>query len=203
MKFILGKKLRMTEVWNSEGKQIPVTLVEAGPCFVTQVKTKEKDGYNALQIGFSFKKNISKPVDGHLKKAGLGKIRFIKEFKADELNLKEGDKIEANIFEEGEIVDVSGISKGKGFAGVVKRWNFRGRSPSHGTKHEERTGGSVGPTYPQRVTPGRKMPGRKGSDRKTLKNLTIVKIDAENNIIAVKGSLPGAPGTLIEIKAGK
>lgn len=187
-------------MYNSEGKQMPVTLVEAGPCFVTQVKNKEKDGYSALQIGFGKRKRVSKPIVGHLKKSGQEKIAALKEFRTEEVNLKEGDKIDVSVFQEGDKVAISGISKGKGFAGVVKRWNFRGRSPSHGTKHEQRTGGSVGSSFPQRVIPGKKMPGRMGSDRVTIKNLKIVKVDIENNLLAVKGAVPGRRGTLLEIR---
>jgi len=203
-KFILGKKLKMAQIFDKEGKVIPVTLVEAGPCVVTQIKTKEKDGYSAVQIGFGEAKKLTKALTGHLK--GLGKLRHLREFrvkepKIDDKELKRGDKIDVSIFKEGEKVKISGISKGKGFAGVVKRWGFAGRPASHGTKHEERTPGSVGSAYPQRVIKGRKMPGRLGGERVTVRNLEIVKIDPKNNLLAIKGAVPGRKGSLLEIQS--
>ncbi|HOK00515.1 MAG TPA: 50S ribosomal protein L3 [Candidatus Pacearchaeota archaeon] len=197
MKFILGRKLKMSQVFDENGNVIPVTLVEAGPCFITQVKTEEKDKYSAVQIGFiPKKKNIKKTEKGK-------EFYFLKEFKClkDECsNFKIGDKIDVNIFEEGDKIKVSGISKGKGYQGVIKRWDFKRKPGSHGTKHEERAMGSTGSRYPQRVIKGRKMPGRTGSERITIKNLKIIKIDKENNILAIKGAVPGAKNTLLEIK---
>lgn len=194
MKFILGLKLGMAQVFDEEGKVIPVTLIEAGPCIVTQIKTKEKDGYQAVQIGF---KKIEKPKK--IKKPLLKKpFKYLREFKNGEY--KPGQKIEVSIFKEGEKVSVSGVSKGKGFAGVVKRWGFAGRPKTRGTKHEERAPGSIGASTPSRVVKGRKMAGRMGFERVTVRNLKVVKVVPENNIIALKGAVPGRRGTLLEIR---
>jgi large subunit ribosomal protein L3 len=198
MKFILGKKLRMTQIFDKEGNQIPVTLVEAGPCFVVQIKTKEKDGYFAIQVGFEKLKKIPKTKQ-------KAPFRYLKEFRISEKeikNYKVGQKIDLSSFKEGEKISVSGISKGKGFQGGVKRWGFSGKKPkSHGTKHEARTLGSIGATTPARVLKGKKMPGRMGQERVTVKNLEIVKVLPEKNLIAIKGALPGSKGTLLEIYA--
>jgi large subunit ribosomal protein L3 len=194
MKFILGLKLEMSQIFNEKGDVVPVTLIEAGPCQVTQLKTKEKDGYEALQIGFKKiekKKKIKKPMKEK-------PFRFLREFRDGEY--KVGDMIDVSIFQEGEKVKVSGISKGKGFQGGVKRWGFSGRNATHGVKHEHRTLGSTGGRFPQRVIKGRKMPGRMGYDRVTVKNLDIVKIDKENNLLVVKGAIPGRRGTLLEVR---
>ncbi|MBA7640882.1 50S ribosomal protein L3 [subsurface metagenome] len=196
MKFILGLKLEMSQVFDEKGNIVPVTLIEAGPCTVTQIKTKDKDGYDSLQIGFKKieKKNkIKKPMK---KKP----FRFLREFQDGEH--KVGAKIDVSLFQEGDIVKVSGVSKGKGFQGAVKRWGFSGRDATHGVKHEHRTLGSVGTTGPQRVIKGKKMPGRMGFERVTVRNLKIVKIDKENNLLAVKGAVPGKRGTLLEIYEG-
>ena len=176
-------------------------MIEAGPCEVLQAKTEEKDGYSALQIGFK-KMDKEKKVGKSMKKKPY---RFQKEFKnglpaqGGEYNI--GDRIDVSIFKEGEKVKISGISKGKGFQGAVKLWNFSGRNATHGVKHEHRTLGSVGFTGPQRVFKGKKMPGRMGSEKNTVKNLKVVKVDKDNNLIAVKGAVPGRKGTLLEIKA--
>jgi large subunit ribosomal protein L3 len=204
MKFILGKKLGMSQIFNDQGKVIPVTLVEAGPCQVVQVRDLEKDGYQAVQIGFDpvKEKKVNKPQQGHFKKAGLKKnYRYLKEFKAE--GLKVGDKIEVTLFNPGEIVKVSGISKGKGFQGVVKRHGFAGFPATHGTKHGLRAPGSIGSAFPQRVFKGKKMAGRMGGDRVTVKGLEIVQVDKDNNLLAVKGALPGRKGTLLEIVVTK
>ncbi len=202
MKFILGLKLGMSQVFDEKGNIVPLTLIEAGPCIVTQIKTKEKDGYSAVQIGFGEAKKVTKVIAGHLK--NLGNLLFLREFrtevpKIDGQELKRGDKISVSLFKEGDKVKISGLSKGKGFAGVVKRWHFKGRPATHGTKHELRTPGSVGASRPQRVVKGKKMPGRLGFARVTVKNLKVVKVDPENNILAVKGAVPGRKGTLLEI----
>lgn len=197
MKFILGIKLGMTQIFDEKGNRTPVTLIEAGPCQTTQIKTEEKDGYAAVQIGFQKlkEKKIKKPQE---KKP----FKYLREFRGniDISKYKIGDKIDASVFQEGDIVKISGISKGKGFAGVVKRWGFAGRPATHGTKHEERTPGSTGSRFPQRVIKGRRMPGRMGSERVTVKNLKIVKIDSKNNLLAVKGAVSGKKGTLLEIR---
>jgi large subunit ribosomal protein L3 len=197
MKFILGKKIEMSQMFDEQGNIIPCTLIEAGPCEVLQIRTQEKDKYEAVQIGFDKKtKNI--------KKTDKGKdYKHIKEYRAveqDIKDIKQGDIIDVSVFEQNDKVKVSGMSKGKGFQGGVKRHGFHGRKATHGVKHEERTIGSVGSAYPQRVIKGRKMPGRMGYDRITVKNLKIVKIDKENNLIVVKGAVPGRRGTLLEIR---
>jgi len=203
MKFILGLKLGMAQVFDEKGNVIPITLIEAGPCLVTQIKTREKDGYSAVQIGFGEAKKVTKAIAGHLKR--LGKLLFLREFrnkepKINDKELKRGDKIDVSVFQEGDKVKVSGLSKGKGFAGVVKRWHFRGRPATHGTKHELRTPGSVGTSFPERVIKGKKMAGRMGFERVTIKNLKVVKVDPEKNLLAIKGALPGRRGTLLEIR---
>lgn len=196
MPFILGKKLEMSQVFR-DGKVVPVTLVEAGPCFITQLKTKEKDGYEAVQVGFE--KKVKK-----IKKTEKGKeYKHLREFRLEKSKVgdyKVGQKIDISTFQEGDKVKVSGISKGKGFAGAVKRWGFHGRDASHGVKHEQRTLGSVGATGPARVFKGKKMPGRMGAERITVKNLEIARIDPQNNLLALKGALPGRRGTVIEIR---
>jgi len=194
MKFILGRKLEMSQIFNDKGEAVPVTLVEAGPCVVLQVKTREsKDKYNAVVVGFDSKTK-------KIKKSEKGKeYKNIKEFRVLNTELKLGDKIDASVFEEGEKVKVSGISKGKGFQGAVKRYGFAGHPQTHGVKHETRTIGSVGATDPARVFPGKRMPGHMGFERVSVKNLKIAKVNADKNLIAIKGAIPGRRGTLLEI----
>lgn len=185
----------MTRVFK-DGESIPVTLVMAGPCKVLQIKSLEKDGYEAVQVGFD---EITK--EKLQKKPAKGKhFKHIREFSLDK-EYKLGDTIDVSIFQEGDLIKISGISKGKGFQGGVKRWGFSGADATHGTKHNERKIGSIGSAYPQRVIKGRKMPGRMGSDRTTIKNLKVISVDSEKNIIAIKGAVPGRRGTLLEIKA--
>jgi large subunit ribosomal protein L3 len=198
MKFILGKKIKMSQIFDKEGNAIPVTIVEAGPCYVTQLKTKEKDGYEAVQVGFE-KMKERKITKSKQKKP----FRYLKEFRDDPKNYQLGQEIKVSIFKEGDLVSVSGISKGKGFQGGVKRWGFSGRPATHGTKHEERTLGSVGASTPSRVIKGKKMPGRTGGERVTIKNLEIVKIEPEKNLLYIKGAVPGSRGSLLEIKSVK
>lgn len=200
MKFILGQKLGMSQAFDKSGNVLPVTVIDAGPCVITQIKTKDKDGYAAVQIGFKKiekKKKIKKPQ-------AKNPFRFFREFRSatDEKNsqYKIGEKIDVSVFQEGDKVKISGISKGKGFAGGVKRWGFAGRGASHGVKHEARTIGSVGSSFPERVIKGKKMPGRMGFERITIKNLKIVKVDKENNLLAINGAVPGRRGTLLEIR---
>lgn len=185
----------MSQIFEEDGKVIPITLIQAGPCFVTQIKQKEKDGYNALQIGFE-KKKKAKKTDKNKEFHYLREVRSQEDKKPE---LKAGDKIDVSIFKEGDKVKISGISKGKGFQGAVKRWGFHGKSATHGVKHEHRTLGSVGSTDAARVFKGKKMPGRMGYQKITKKNIKVVKIDVENNLIAVKGAVPGRSGTLLEI----
>lgn len=197
MKFILGKKIGMSQVFNKEGKVIPVTVIEAGPCFVTQIKNKEKDGYFAVQVGLEKKER-------KIKKTEKGKeFKYLKEFRVSEEDIKnfqKGQEIDVSIFNEGEKVKVSGISKAKGFQGVVKRWGFGGAPKTHGTKHTLRKPGSIGATDPARVFKGKKMAGRTGGKRVTVPNLTVLSVDKEKNIILLKGAVPGRKGSLLEIK---
>lgn len=198
-KFILAQKVGMTQIYQDD-KAVPVTVIQAGPVVVTQVKTKERDGYCAVQVGFSSKKKISKALKGHLK--DLGNFRWLKEFRVDESeinNYKVGDKIDVSVFQEGEKVKISGTSKSKGFQGVVKRHGFHGGPKTHGQKNRLRAPGSIGPTHPQHVVKGRKMAGRMGGERITLKNVKIVKIIPEKNAICIKGAVPGKRGELVEI----
>lgn len=189
----------MSQIFDEAGNVLPVTILRAGPLTVTQVKTKEKDKYEAVQLGFGSKKekNISKPVRGHLK--DLGSFAWLKEVKNADGGYKRGDKIDVTIFKEGENVNVRSLSKGKGFQGAVKRHGFRGGSRTHGQKHSEREVGSIGATWPQRVIKGKRMPGRMGGKRVTVKNLKIVKIDSENNLLYVSGALPGGNGSFVEV----
>src|SRR6056297_720217 len=203
MKFILGKKVGMTQIWQGE-EVVPVTKIQAGPCLVTQIKTQDKDGYDAVQLGFGQKKdkNIKKPQKGHLNKFSV-KPRYLREFRISEqeaAGLETGAKIEAGTFEAGDKVDVAGVSKGRGFQGVVKRYRFAGAIRTHGTKDQERMPGSAGAMGVGRIFPGQRMPGRMGGDRVTVKNLEIVEVDAENNILLVKGSVAGPNQGLVFLK---
>jgi large subunit ribosomal protein L3 len=205
MKFILATKENMTQIFTDDGKAVPTTLVSAGPVVVTQLKTVESDGYDAVQIGFGQKKdkNIKKPQK-HLNKLtdSDGGFRYLREFKNDNgENFEVGQKIDSSIFEEGATIRVSGISKGKGFQGVVRRHGFKGGPRTHGQKHSEREPGSIGSTGPQRVFKGTRMAGRMGTDRITVTNLKIVKIDNENNKMWISGAVPGRKGTLLEIRS--
>ena len=189
----------MTQIFR-EDKVIPVTLIESGPNFVTQIKTKDRDNYSAIQVGFGTKKekNIKKPQRGHLK--NLDNLRWLREFRVDSTELKSGDKIDVSIFAPGDKVNVVAISKGKGFQGVVKRHGFHGGPKSHGQKDRHRAPGSIGSSFPEHVFKGKRMAGRMGGDRVTVKNLEIVEIDGENNLIALKGAVPGRRGTLVMIE---
>ena len=194
----------MSQLFDEKGQVVPVTLVEAGPCPVVQVKSKEKDGYQAVQLGFEEikDKKVKKPQKGHFKKANLEKgFRYLREFPNGDLKI--GHKIDVSIFQEGEIVKVTGISKGKGFQGVVKRHGFSGFPASHGTKHGLRAPGSIGSSFPERVWKGKKMAGRMGNERVATSGLKVVQIDKENNLLAVKGAIPGKKGTLLEIVVTK
>lgn len=196
MKFILAKKLKMSQVFDKEKKVIPVTVLEAGPVKIVQVKIKDKDGYEAVQIGFGHKKRQTKALAGHLKK--LGNFFWITEIRGV-FDYKIGDEIKADIFKEGDRVMVTGKSKGRGFQGVVKRHGFKGAPASHGTKHQLRAPGSIGATDPQRVAKGKKMAGRMGQNQLTLKKVEIIKVDPEKNLLYLKGAVPGRRGSLIKV----
>jgi len=202
-KAILGKKLGMTQLFGEDGVLIPVTVIEAGPCRVIQKKTAENDGYEAVQVGFEEKKekHTSKPMQGHFKKAGTGYMRYLKEFKLDnaaEMNV--GDEIKADIFAEGDAVDVTGISKGKGFAGTIKRWGTHRGPMTHGSGYHRGPGSMGACSTPSRVMKGKRLAGHLGVEKVTVQNLAIVKIDAEKNILAIRGAVPGPKGGLVVIK---
>lgn len=213
MKFILGKKVGMTQVFEEDGKVVPVTVVEVGPNVVVQVRTKEKDGYEAVQVGTGTKKakNINKPTKGHLK--DLGTFRYLKEVRDKEskhiaigesteaLTLKVGDTLDASVFAVGDKIKVTGISKGKGFQGVMKRHGFHGMPHSHGHHHVARHAGSIGQRFPQHTLKGMRMAGRMGHDQVTTRGLKIVRVDVENGLLAVKGAVPGNRGQLLIIQS--
>ena len=200
-RFILGKKIGMTSIYSEDGQQFPATVIEAGPCYVSQVKTNQNDGYNAVQIGYVFDKKANKPKVNHFKKNGCNPMRFSKEFRIEENEeFKLGEKIDLNIFSLGEFVSVTGTSKGKGFAGVMKRHGFGGGRASHGKNSVMRKPGSVGAgADPSRIWKGKKMPGRYGGDQVTVKNLEVIKIDIENNLLFIKGAVPGSNNNLVSI----
>lgn len=200
---ILGRKLGMTQVWGEDDKLVPVTVIEAGPCVVTQVKTEKKDGYKAMQIGFGdiAERKVNKPMAGHFEKAGVEAKRFLAEVRlGDDDAVKPGSTITVDIFAEAKSVHVTGVSKGKGFAGVMKRHNFKGGPGGHGS-HSHRVPGSVGQcATPSRVFKGKKLPGHMGTDTVTVRNLDVVKVDAEQNLLLVKGAVPGGKGALLTIR---
>jgi len=203
MKFILGTKVEMTEIFDEEGRVHPVTVLRTGPCTVTQIKTTEKEGYDALQLGYGEKKKLNKPIKGHVK--DLGNFRYMREVRVspeETKNFKVGDKVEVALFSAGDKVMVSGVSKGKGFQGVVKRHGFGGGPRTHGQKHSEREAGAIGGggRAGGRVVKGIRMAGRMGGDRITVKNLTVIKVDSERNQMYIEGAVPGRRGTLIEIR---
>ena len=200
-KAIIGKKLGMTQLFDQNGKVVPVTVVEAGPCVISQKKTIENDGYEAVQYGFGDLKanKVNKPQKGHFAKGDVAPKKVLREFRMADISAANvGDIIKADVFAEGDKVDVKGISKGKGYAGVIKRWNFSRLKMSHGTGPVARHGGSLGASSsPSRVAKGKKMAGHLGAERVTVQNLEVVKVDAENNIIAVKGAIPGPKGGIV------
>ena len=203
MQVILGTKVGMTQIIGDDGMVTPVTILQAGPCTVTQIKTVETDGYNAVQVGYGQGKNLSKSVTGHVKKAGE-KIspKVLKEFRLEEIpeDMKLGDTITVESFKIGDKVTVTGTSKGKGYAGTVKRWNFNESRNTHGFKGNIRRVGSIGSMYPQKVFKGKKMPGRMGHDTVTVKNLVVSYIDTENNLIGLKGAVPGSKKSIITVE---
>jgi large subunit ribosomal protein L3 len=199
---ILGEKVGMTRIFAKNGESIPVTVIIAGPCQVIQKKTIEKDGYNAVQLGFKEikDKKVSKPIAGHLNKFKVSSIKHIREFKVNDTNkYSSGTEVKVDIFKEGDKVNIIGISKGKGFAGAIKRHNFSGGPKTHGQKEYFRSVGSIGATDAARVFKGQKLPGHMGTDRVTVKNIEVVKINLERNLILVRGSVPGAKGAVLVI----
>ena len=200
---MLGRKVGMMQVFTEKGETVPVTVIAAGPCVVTQIRTSENDGYEAVQIGFEEipARKLTKPQQGHLKAAGT-LLRYLREFKADNVTEhKPGDVVSVEQFQAGQKVDVSGNTKGRGFTGVVKRWGFRGGPKTHGQSDRHRAPGSIGAgTTPGRVWKGQKMAGRTGNKRVTVQNLEIVEVIADRNLILVKGSVPGARNTLLQIR---
>ncbi|WP_022847351.1 MULTISPECIES: 50S ribosomal protein L3 [unclassified Desulfurobacterium] len=205
MKGILGRKIGMTQVFTEDGKALAVTVIEAGPCTVVQKKTEDKDGYTALQLGFMEKNKAEskfpKPLLGHFKKAGIKPVRFLKEVKFDDVDKYDvGDKITVEIFQPGEKVDVTGTSKGRGFAGYHKRWGFGGGRKSHGSDFHEGPGSIGACAFPGRVHKGKKMAGHYGNAQVTVKNLEIVDVIPEKNLILVKGAIPGHKGSFVVVK---
>jgi len=196
---LLGKKMGMTHLYK-DGKEVPVTAIEAGPCFVTQVKTQEKDGYNTAQLAFETTKRLNAPLKGHLKELGL--FKHLREFKVDDIkSVKMGQKVDVDMFKAGDVVNISGVSKGRGFAGGVKRYHFKGGPKTHGQSDRQRAPGAVGSTTsPGRVFKGLRMAGHMGNRRVTVRGLVVVDIDLEHHVMLVKGAVPGAKSGLLLIK---
>jgi large subunit ribosomal protein L3 len=206
---LIGKKIGMTQIYNAEGNVVPVTVIQTGPCVVVQKKETSKDGYNALQVGFGSKKSqrINKPAQGHMAKAGKGGFEALREFRVDDVSLYQvGQEIKAvDLFKSGDRIDVAGTSKGHGFTGVIKRWSFGGFPGSHGTHEYFRHGGSIGNrSFPGRVRKGKKMAGHWGNERVSIQNLEVVEVRSEDNLMLVKGAVPGAKhGVVIVRRAAK
>ncbi|MCY3719631.1 MAG: 50S ribosomal protein L3 [Anaerolineaceae bacterium] len=208
MKGIIGKKVGMTQVFDERGDVIPVTVIEAGPCYVTQVRSAERDGYTAIQLGFGETKprRLTRGQLGHLQRNNLPALRYLREFRIREgaPDVEEGQQINADVFEVGDRVDVIGKSKGRGFQGTIKRHGFRRQPKTHGQSDRERAPGSIGAgSTPGRVIKGMRMAGRMGNDRITMQNLEVVVVDAEKNLIAVKGSIPGTRGGIVMLKPAR
>jgi large subunit ribosomal protein L3 len=205
---ILGIKLGMTQVFAEDGTAVPCTVLQAGPCVVVQRRTMDRDGYDAVQLGlveFIKPQRIRKPMTGHFKKAGVAPMRFVREVRLEESKeeTKPGDRVLVDGFAVGELVDVTGVSKGKGFQGGVKRWHYRGGDATHGSMFHRAPGSIGGSSFPSRVWPGQHFPGHMGNQRVTAKNLRVVKIDAEENLLFVRGAVPGSNGTYIQIRKAK
>ena len=204
MRGLLGKKIGMTRIFDIDGNAVPVTVLQAGPCTVTQLKTIDNDGYDAIQVGYGERKqkHLSKPLKGHFDKAGMEPKRILAEFeKVPGFDYQVGQSFHVGIFNEGDYVSVSGLSKGKGFTGVIKRHNFARQKKTHGTGHTERAPGSIGQASdPSRVFPGMRMAGQHGNAKVTIENLEIMKIDKENNQLLIKGSVPGAKNSTLFIR---
>ena len=203
---LLAKKVGMTQVYEEGGRVVPVTVLTAGPCPVVQIKTKERDGYTALQIGFGTKREalIRKPIQGHLKKHQASGVRMLREIRVDDASTYEvGQKLDVSLFEVGSSVDVVGVSKGRGFAGVTKRHHFTGGRETHGCVTHKQPGSIGASAYPSRVIKGKRLPGRMGGERVTVKNLQVVKVDAEQNLIYVRGAVPGPKSGYLQIRRAK
>lgn len=204
---IIGKKIGMTQTFDDKGTVSPVTIITAGPCIVIQRKSMEKDGYVAVQIGFQEEKEVkkaNKPTQGHFNKAGVPPVKFIREFPIKERSeVKEGDQFFVDMFSVGDKVDVIGTSKGKGFAGVIKRWGFKGGKSTHGSMFHRKPGSIGASAYPSRVMKGKKLPGQMGNKRVSIKNLTVIEADKEKNLLVVAGAVPGAAGGYLLIKKSK
>ena len=203
MSALLGKKIGMTNVFSADGRLIPVTVVQAGPCVVTQVKTKDRDGYNALQLGFDEKKveKLNKPIAGHLKKSTDKGFRVLKEFRTDDPEeIESGTTLSIDMFSVGDKVNISGISKGRGFQGTIKRHGFSRGPETHGNRNHRKPGSIGNSAWPAKVVKGKKMPGHMGTDRETVKNLTIVDIKHEENLLLVKGPVPGFKTGILEVR---
>ena len=201
---LIGKKVKMTQIFNDSGHVVPVTLVEAGPCTVSQIKEEKNNGYNAIQLAYGkkSKNNTNKPTLGHLSKSGLETAKVLAEFKSiDDFEYKLGQQFDASIFNVGEIIDVKAKSKGKGFAGAIKRHNFARQDATHGNKHTERAPGSIGQaSWPSRVFKGMKMAGRMGNQKTTIQNLKVLKVVADKNLLVLKGSVPGHKNSIVIIR---
>jgi large subunit ribosomal protein L3 len=204
MSGLIGKKLGMTRIFDEKGNDVQVSVIQTGPCYVTEIRTKDKHGYDALQLGFEEKrdKSVKKPERGHFAKSGVKPMRVVREFRTYDVNqFKLGDAIKADVFQVGDKVKVIGISKGKGFQGVVKRHHFGGGPVTHGQSDRMRAPGSLGgSSYPSRVLKGLRMAGRMGGDRVTVRNMKVVRVDAENNIVMVRGGIPGAKNGMVVIQ---
>lgn len=202
---IIGRKLGMTQIFLEDGSLVPVTVIEAGPCSVVQKKTKDRDGYNAIQLSFLPKKSqrVNKPLSGHYKKAAVSPCYYLREIRTDDIDGYEvGQEINVSIFKPGDVVDVTGWSKGRGFSGVMKRHGFHGAPGSHGTHEYFRHGGSVGSaTYPHHVFKGKKMPGHYGNQRVTIQNIKVIDVKEDQNLILLKGGIPGSPNGLVIIRS--
>ena len=203
-KGLIGKKIGMTQIFNEEGKVIPVTVIEAGPCVVSQVKTEETDGYNSIQLGFGAIKEskVNKPERGHFTKANIAPARYLREFRVDSIeDVKVGDELKADIFMAGDKIDIQGTSKGKGFQGVIKRHGQHRGPMGHGSMYHRRPGSMGSTSTPGRVFKGKKLPGHMGAETVTIQNLEVIKVDLDKNIILVKVSVPGAKGAILKIKS--
>lgn len=199
MKFILGKKIAMSQIFQETGEAVPVTVIQAGPCNVTQVKSKDKDGYLAVQLGFEPVKKLAKPQAGHVKDLPL--FRKLREFRLTEGTFERGQSLTVEQFQAKDVLKVTGFSKGKGFQGVVKRHGFHGHPTTHGHKDQMRMPGSIGATFPQHVIKGKRMGGRMGGEKITVANLEVVKVEADKNLLYVKGAVPGGRNSFLLIKA--